>query len=188
VGGGEALRGAVERMEETAGAGCVEAVEAAMLVEAKHEARSEPLAALVALARDPVEQARAAEAERVRVAAEEAAAAAAVSAAAEVVAAAVRLRLEQELAALTMTAQSSALRIQQVQAQLGVPPAAPAPHPDAEEMMCVVCFDAPKQYAMLPCLHMCACEACAQQLLQLHHRCPVCREHIERVGRRCSPK
>jgi hypothetical protein len=148
VGGGEALRGAVERMEETAGAGCVEAVEAAMLVEAKHEARSEPLAALVALARDPVEQARAAEAERVRVAAEEAAAAAAVSAAAEVVAAAVRLRLEQELAALTMTAQSSALRIQQVQAQLGVPPAAPAPHPDAEEMMCVVCFDAPKQYAM----------------------------------------
>ena len=48
--------------------------------------------------------------------------------------------------------------------------------------MCVVCFDAPKQYAMLPYLHMCACEACAQQLLQVHHRCPVCREPIERFG------
>jgi hypothetical protein len=51
-----------------------------------------------------------------------------------------------------------------------------------EETMCVVCFDAPKQYAMLPCLHTCACEACAQQLLQVHHRCPVCREPIERFG------
>jgi hypothetical protein len=34
---------------------------------------------------------------------------------------------------------------------------------------------------MLPCLHMCACEPCAQQLLALR-RCPVCREPIERVG------
>jgi hypothetical protein len=76
--------------------------------------------------------------------------------------------------------QRDAMRLQQVQAQLGVPP---APQPDAEETLCVVCFDAPKQYAMLPCLHMCACEACAQQLMQLRHRCPVCRGRIERVGR-----
>jgi hypothetical protein len=102
----EALRGAVEGMEETAGAGCVAAVEAAIEFAVKHEARSEPLAALVALARDLVEQARAAEAERVRVAAEEAAAAVVVSAAATVVAAAERLRLEQELAALTLSVQS----------------------------------------------------------------------------------
>jgi hypothetical protein len=40
--------------------------------------------------------------------------------------------------------------------------AAAGQQPDAEESMCVVCFDAPKQYAMLPCLHMCACEACTQ--------------------------
>jgi hypothetical protein len=88
----EALRGAVERTEETAG--CVEAVEEARLAAAKHEARSEPLAVLVAVARDLVEQARAAEAERARVAAAAAAAAAEVEAAE-------RLRLEQELAALT---------------------------------------------------------------------------------------
>ena len=41
----------------------------------------------------------------------------------------------------------------------------------------MLCFNAPNS----TCLHMCACEACAQQLLQLHHRCPVCREPIERV-------
>jgi hypothetical protein len=85
--------------------------------------------------------------------------------------------VEEEMAALALRMQSDALRMQQMQAQLGVPPAAP----DAEETMCVVCFDAPKQYAMLPCLHMCACEPCAQQLLALR-RCPVCREPIERVG------
>jgi hypothetical protein len=45
-------------------------------------------------------------------------------------------------------------------------------------------MDAPKQYAMLPCLHMCACEACAQRILELRPAsCPVCREPIERTGR-----
>jgi hypothetical protein len=160
-------------MEETAGG--MSAVEEAMQAAAKHEARSEKLAALVAEARTLIEQARAAEAERARVAAEAAAAAAAVEAAE-------RLQTEQELAALALSVQSDRMRVLQMQAQLGVPPAAPAPHPDAEETMCVVCFDAPKQYAMLPCLHMCACEAWVKQLLQLHHRCPVCRAPIERVG------
>jgi hypothetical protein len=131
----------------------------------------------VAEARELIEQARAAEAERARVAAEAAAAAAAAAA----VKAAERLRLEEEMAALTLSVQSEVLRLQQVRAQLGVPTTAPALHP-YEETLCVVCFDAPKQYTMLPCLHMCACEACAQQLLQLHHRCPVCRAPIERVG------
>jgi hypothetical protein len=173
----EALRGAVERMEETAGPGCVDAVEEAMHTAAKHEARSEPLAALVVLARDLVEQARAAEAERARVAAEEATAAAAVEAAAKE-AAAERQQLEDQAAALT-------LQLLQVQAQLGVPPAAPAPYPDAEETMCVVCMDAAKDRAVRPCMHVCVCEACAQLLmLERTPRCPVCREpiqHIERV-------
>jgi multidrug efflux pump subunit AcrA (membrane-fusion protein) len=150
-------------------------VEEATAEAEKYEARSEKLAPLVAEARTIVEQARAAEAAEVAAAAEAAEAEAAVQAVAQAVAAAERLQLEERLAAL-------ALEVQQVQARLGVIPPAPAPHPDAEETMCVVCFDAPKQYAMLPCLHMCACEACAQQLLQLHRRCPVCREPIERVG------
>jgi hypothetical protein len=58
--------------------------------------------------------------------------------------AAERLRLEEEVAALTLSVQRDALRLQEAQAQLGVPPAAPAPHPD--ETLCVVCLDAPKTH------------------------------------------
>jgi hypothetical protein len=179
----EALQGAIVAMEETAGS--VKAVEEAMQAAEKHEARSEKLAALVAEARELIEQARAAEAERARVAAEVAAAAAVVEAAAKAAAAAERLRMEQEMAALTLSVQSEMLRLQQMQAQLGVPPAAPAPHADAEDNQCVVCMDAAKDRAVRPCMHMCVCEACAQLLmLERTPRCPVCREpiqHIERV-------
>ena len=70
-------------------------------------------------------------------------------------------------------------RLQQMQAQLGVPPAAPAPHPDSEETMCVVCFDAPKEYAIVPCGHQCVCARCAEQLTKTRTpMCPVCREPI----------
>ena len=95
------------------------AVEEAAAEAAKHGDRSEPLAALVAEAREMLEQAKTEQAERTKAAAEEAAAAA--SGAAE------RLHMQEEAAALT-------LRLQQIQAQLGsrlVPPAAPAPHRDA---------------------------------------------------------
>jgi hypothetical protein len=119
----------------------------------KHGDRSsELLTALVAEARAMIEKTRAEQVERARAAAEKAAAAAAV----EAVAAAERLRLEEEMSSL-------ALRMQQVQAQLGVPPAAPAPHPDdAEKTRCVVCFDAPKEYAIVPCGHQCVCARCAE--------------------------
>jgi hypothetical protein len=157
-------------MEETAGG--VGAVEEAMHAAEKHEARSDKLAALVAEAGTLIEQARAAEAERARVAAE-------TTAAAATVAAAERLRLEEEMAALTLSVQSETLRLQQVQAQLGVPPAAPAPHSDAEETQCVVCFDAPKEYAIVPCGHVCVCESCAEQLTKTRTpMCPMCRGPI----------
>jgi hypothetical protein len=77
-----------------------------MRAAAKHEARSEAQAVVVAATRGMLGQARAAETERARVAAEAAAEAAAVVVAAE------RLQLEQELAALK-------LMMQVVQAQLG---------------------------------------------------------------------
>jgi hypothetical protein len=83
-----------------------------------------------------------------------------------------RQRMEEEMAAL-------ALRLQYMQAQLGVPLAAPAPHPDAEETMCVVCFDAPKEYAVVPCGHQCVCAGCAEQLTKTRTpTCPVCRGPI----------
>jgi hypothetical protein len=156
----------------------VEAVEEAMQAAEKHEGRSEPLAALVAEAKGMVEQARAAEAERAKVAAERAKAAAEAAAAAAVEAAAERLRLEQEMAALTLSVQSDALRLQQVQAQLGVPPAAPAPQ--AEEEMCVLCLDAPKDHIITPCGHQCVCGACAEKLKRVKRNpaCPICREPI----------
>jgi hypothetical protein len=162
----EALRGAVELMEETAGTRGVDAVEEAMHAAAKHEACSEPLAALVAVARELIEQARAAEAERARVAAEAAAAEAAE-----------RLSLEEQAVALTLRMQSDALMLQQVQAQLGVPPAAPA-----EETLCVVWFDAPKDLAFVPCGHVCVCGACAEQLTKTRTpTCPVCRRAIQQT-------
>ena len=34
-----------------------------------------------------------------------------------------------------------------------------------------VCMDAPKRYAMVPCMQLHACEACAQQLLHVTRSC-----------------
>jgi hypothetical protein len=172
----EALQGAIEAMDETAGG--VEAVEEAMLDAAKHEARSESLAALVAEAKGIVEQARAAEAVRARVAAEataaavavKAAEAAAVKAAAEAEAAAKRQQMVAELAALD-------LRTKQLHSELGS--GSGTSQLDAEETQCVVCFDAPKDHIIVPCGHMCVCEACAEQLTKTRTpTCPVCRRAI----------
>jgi hypothetical protein len=162
------------------------AVEKATAEAAKHGDRSEPLAALVAEARVMLEQARAEQAERARAAAEKAEAAAAVKAVAAAAAAAERLRLEEEMAALalsvhsdTLRVQSDTLRLQQMQAQLGSSISPSTPHPDAEEKMCVVCFDAPKDHIIVPCGHMCVCEACAEQLTRTRTpSCPVCRGPI----------
>jgi hypothetical protein len=159
------------------------AVEEATAEAAKHGDRSEHLAALVTEARGMIELAKAEQAERARVAAEEAAAAAAVKTAAVAAAAAAaeaeRRRLEEHVAALTLRMQSDALQLQQAQAQLGVPPAAPAPHPDTEETQCVVCFDAPKDHIIVPCGHQCVCARCAEQLTKTRTpMCPVCREPI----------
>jgi hypothetical protein len=81
--------------------------------------------------------------------------------------------------------QSAAMQLQQVQAQLGVPPAAPAPHPDdAEEDQCVMCFDAPKDRIILPCFHVCVCEACATLLTRMSKPlCPICRTAIQHTNK-----
>ena len=162
------------------GSSLLGAVEKATLEAEKHGDRSEKLTALVAEAREMLEQAKTKQTERARAAAEEAEAAAAVKAAAKAAEAAERLQMEEEVAALTLSVQSETLRLQQMQAQLGssvVPPA--APNPGVEETMCVVCMDAPKNRVVLPCERMCVCEACAQLL---RDRCPVCRGPIERIA------
>jgi hypothetical protein len=141
----------VEELMGTAGARSVGAVVEAMQAAEKHEARSERLAALVAEARGMVEQAWAAEVAEV----------------AAVVEAVERLELEQELAALALSVQSETLRMQQVQARLGSSVVPPAPHLDAEETQCVVCFDAPKDHIIVPCGRT--------------PMCPVCREPIQQT-------
>jgi hypothetical protein len=159
------------------------AVEKATAEAEKHGDRSEKMSALVAEARGMIDQAKAEQAERARAAAEEAEAAAAVkavaAAAAEAEAAAERLRLEEEVAVIALRMQGDALRMQQAQAQLGVPPASPVPNPGAEETMCVVCFDAPKDHIIIPCGHQCVCGTCAEALKrEAHPACPLCREPI----------
>jgi nucleoid-associated protein YgaU len=170
----DALDGAMAVMARTASASSVKAVEAAMQAVAKHDGRSEPLAALVAEARGMLEQARAAEAERVRVAAEEAAAAAAVEAerakvAAEAVAAAAAVEAEAEAAETEkrqrIVAELAALdlRTKQLHSELGSGSGTPQLQPD-EESQCVLCLDAPNDHIITPCGHQCVCGACAEKL------------------------
>jgi hypothetical protein len=131
-------------------------------------------------ARVMLELAKTEQAERARAAAAEAEAAAAVKAAAEAAEAAERLQMEERTAALALRVQGDMLELQQMRAQLGVPPAAPAPHPDAEETMCVVCFDAAKDHLIVPCGHQCVCAGCAEQLTKtITPTCPVCRQPIQ---------
>jgi len=66
------------------------------------------------------------------------------------------------VSALVSRKQSDAMLLQQVQAQLG-DRALAAPQAE-EECLCVVCMDERKQHAMVPCMHMCVCEACALRL------------------------
>ena len=166
----EALDAAMSLMEETAGAKGADAVEEAMQAAAKHASRSEPLAALVVVARTMLEQARAAKAERARVAAEAAAAIAAAKTAAAAAATAKRQQKEEEMAALT-------LRLQQMQAELGS--GSGTPQPDEDETLCVLCLDAPKDHIIIPCGHQCVCGACAEKLKRVRNpACPICREPI----------
>ena len=58
--------------------------------------------------------------------------------------------MEEAAAALSLRVQADTLRLQQMQAQLGVVP----PPQTAEEPQCVVCMDAPKDHIVLPCLHV----------------------------------
>ena len=148
----------------------------------KYAPRCEALAALMEEGKGVLERAQAEQAERARAAAEAEAAAAAAVAAAKAEAALERLRMEERRAEVAERRAALTLELQQMDAQLGV--VAPAPQLEAEEALCVVCMDAPKQYAIRPCMHVCTCEACTQQLQeQGAQSCPVCRGPIEGIER-----
>ena len=48
---------------------------------------------------------------------------------------------------------------------------------DREESLCCCCWELPKSVVLLPCRHMCVCEACGMDERTLP-TCPMCREQI----------
>ena len=47
------------------------------------------------------------------------------------------------------------------------------------ELMCVACWENPRDTALLPCRHLCYCSGCANATEQ--SSCPICREPVEEV-------
>ena len=50
---------------------------------------------------------------------------------------------------------------------------------DGGESECVVCMDMPRQFAMVPCGHLCLCERCKDN----HTSCPICRSTVDKTLR-----
>ena len=49
----------------------------------------------------------------------------------------------------------------------------------------MLCFDAPKDHIILPCFHVCVCEACANIWLTQMEKpsCPICRTAIQQTNK-----
>jgi hypothetical protein len=65
-------------------------------------------------------------------------------------------------------------------------PAPPVPPPAPALKECCVCLaDVPlsELLALLPCMHRCVCQACADALLAAARPCPKCREPVWRASR-----
>lgn len=48
---------------------------------------------------------------------------------------------------------------------------------------CVICLSNPSDHALLPCGHLCICEACLPQLAREWNRCPLCRNETQGAAR-----
>ena len=57
--------------------------------------------------------------------------------------------------------------------------------PQDSEKMCVVCMEREKSVLLMPCLHLCICQGCTDQLIAHSGRkkamCPVCRQLIKKT-------
>ena len=54
------------------------------------------------------------------------------------------------------------------------------PQPQPQQQLCRICYVSPREMAVLPCGHLCACQACAHLwgVVNNNHPyfpCPVCR-------------
>ena len=56
---------------------------------------------------------------------------------------------------------------------------------DSGDNMCIVCMEEAKSVVLMPCLHMCMCKGCTDQLVaKSGHKkamCPVCRQLIKQT-------
>nr|XP_009859191.1 neuralized-a protein isoform X2 [Ciona intestinalis] len=54
---------------------------------------------------------------------------------------------------------------------------------EKKDSECSLCVDAPANYAIYDCGHVCLCEACSKKLLQMERfpKCPICRKPIKDV-------
>ncbi|XP_078488310.1 neuralized-a protein isoform X2 [Ciona intestinalis] len=54
---------------------------------------------------------------------------------------------------------------------------------EKKDSECSLCVDAPANYAIYDCGHVCLCEACSKKLLQIERfpKCPICRKPIKDV-------
>ena len=49
--------------------------------------------------------------------------------------------------------------------------------------LALTCVGVQKTCVLMPCLHMCLCEACAETIMAGKRECPMCRKVTERVMR-----
>jgi len=52
---------------------------------------------------------------------------------------------------------------------------------EREDKLCVVCQDNEKCIMILPCRHLCICEACQEPLRQIRNTCPICRKGVKQM-------
>ena len=50
-----------------------------------------------------------------------------------------------------------------------------------DDVLCVICLDAPKQTLLLPCKHLCVCDSCAEESCQPGTKCPLCRNTVASI-------
>lgn len=60
-------------------------------------------------------------------------------------------------------------------------PANPNSNNKVAKALCVVCMDEEADGVVLPCGHLCGCEACLKMLLNSGANCPICRAHMNSV-------
>jgi len=53
--------------------------------------------------------------------------------------------------------------------------------PHTEELLCVICHEAPKTHVFDPCGHKCCCSKCAQEVMKKSKVCCMCRTPIKSV-------